>query len=88
MARIKHLFDHAIRSAEKSVTPAYTSRLQAHAAKHNWPDEVVSKLSIIHDGKQHKISYPKSIEEQVLALEYGTQSVPPLPALRTFMAGA
>ena len=87
MASIASVFSKAIRRAEKAATPAYTDKLRAHAASYGWPNHIVSNLSMGHDGENHQITYPEHLENDVLTLEYGTQSTPPSPALRTFMVG-
>ena len=87
MARISSVFNSAIRRAEKAATPAYTDKLRAHASSYGWPEHIVSKLSMGHDGENHQITYPEHLEDQVMTLEYGTQETPASPALRTFMIG-
>jgi len=87
VAKLSSVFNYAIRRSEKAATPAYTAKLRKHVADYGWPSDIVSSLSMIHDGKGHKISYPEHLENQILTLEYGTQDTQPNPALRTFMMG-
>jgi hypothetical protein len=88
VASFKKTLNSIIIAAEKQVVKEYTKNLRSHASSYGWPEEVTSNLMVSHDGNSHSISYPKSIENAVLTLEYGTQHVPPSPALRTFMLGA
>jgi len=75
-------------SVEKKATVHYTSHLRKHAEAQGWPSNIVSQLSILYtEGSGHQISYPEAIKDDVLTLEYGTQSVPPSPALRSYMWG-
>jgi hypothetical protein len=88
VASFKKTLNSIIIAAEKQVVKEYTKNLRSHASSYGWPEEVTSNLMVSHDGNSHSIPYPKSIENAVLTLEYGTQHVPPSPALRTFMLGA
>jgi hypothetical protein len=87
MASLTSVFNHALKRAERAATAGYTTKLREHTKAYGWPDHLVSSLSMYHDGENHTITYPKHLEEQILTLEYGTQDVPPSPALRTFMIG-
>jgi len=87
VASIKKTFNSAIVKAEKQVVPHYTAKLRSHATSYGWPADITNHIKISHNGTGHSISYPQSIEESVLTLEYGTQHVPPAPALRTFVLG-
>ena len=88
MASFKKTLNSIITAAEKQVVKEYTKNLRSHASSYGWPSDVTDNLMISHDGSDHTISYPQNIEDAVLTLEYGTQHVPPAPALRTFMLGA
>jgi hypothetical protein len=88
VAKFSSIFKDSIRRVEKSVTPAYTNKLRNHLSDYGWPSHIVSQISLKHDGKQHKITYPEHLEDQILTLEYGTQDTPPNPAMRTFMMGS
>lgn len=88
MASFKKTLNSIIVAAEKQAVKEYTKNLRSHASSYGWPDEVANNLSVSHDGASHSISYPRNLEDTVLTLEYGTQHVPPAPALRTFMLGA
>jgi len=87
MASISSVFNLAIKRAEKAATVGYTAKLREHAATYGWPEHIVSKLSMGHDGENHHITYPEHLEDQIMTLEYGTQETPASPALRTFMIG-
>lgn len=73
--------------AEEHITEAYSQRLKDHALDYNWPVELASNLNVSYNNGSHQISYPKHLEDKILTLEYGTQHVPPSPALRTFSLG-
>jgi hypothetical protein len=88
VASFKKTLTSIIVAAEKQAAKEYTKNLRSHASSYGWPDEVTNNLVVSHNGSNHAISYPQGIEEAVLTLEYGTQHVPPSPALRTFMLGA
>ena len=87
MANIGSVFHHAIKRAEKSATVGYTEKLRSHASSYGWPSEITDHIKISYNDSGHSISYPKGIEDAVLTLEYGNQTTPPAPALRTFVLG-
>jgi hypothetical protein len=87
MAKLSTVFSHAIRRAERSATAGYTNKLRNHVSSYGWPEHLVSQISMSHNGESHAITYPEHLENEILTLEYGTPSVPPSPALRTFMIG-
>ena len=87
MTSVKSYFNHAIRVAEKQITDSYTARLREHADAYSWPEEIVNQIRMDYDENTHSIKYPEHLEDAILTLEYGTSSVPPSPALRTFTLG-
>ena len=87
VASIKNTLNSLIVKAEQRAVAEYTAKLRSHATSYGWPSEITDNLKISHDGERHAISYPQGIEDAVLTLEYGTQKVPPSPALRTFVLG-
>ena len=87
MASIASVLNSVIRNAEQAVTEQYAAKLRDHAQSYGWPDEISSQLSMSYDGSNHSITYPEDIADDILTLEYGTQDIPPSPALRTFMTG-
>jgi hypothetical protein len=87
VASLKSVFSKSIRKAEQAATAGYTAKLRSHVKDYGWPDHLVNAISISHDGSNHKITYPKHLENQILTLEYGTQDTPASPAFRTFMMG-
>lgn len=87
MASFRKLLNSIITAEEQRVVAEYTQKLRTHAGSYGWPSEVTDNLTISHDGVNHTVSYPQSLQEIVLTLEYGTQKVPPSPAIRTFMLG-
>lgn len=87
MVSVKTYLNQAIRVAEKQITESYTARLREHASAYAWPDEIVNEIRMDYDDNTHSIKYPEHLEDAILTLEYGTSSVPPSPALRTFTLG-
>lgn len=87
MASVKTYLEQAIRVAEKQITESYTARLREHLGAYSWPDEIINEIRMDYDENTHSIKYPEHLEDTILTLEYGTSSVPPSPALRTFTLG-
>ena len=87
MASIKQTLNKVIQAAEKQLTEEYTSRLRSHAQSYGWPSDLTDSLRIDYENGNHTIKYPSEVEDKILTLEYGTQHVPPMPAMRTFMLG-
>jgi hypothetical protein len=84
---IGKFFNALISKAEEHITEAYSQRLKDHALDYNWPVDLVKGLKVVYNNGDHKIAYPQDLEEEILTLEYGTPSIPPSPALRTFSLG-
>jgi hypothetical protein len=74
---------HAIRRAEKQLTPAYQNVLRQHAAQsYGWDNDAVESLNMRYKNNGHVVTYNN---DTVLDLENGTPDVPPAPAIRSFM---
>lgn len=50
-----------------------------------WPEDIVSSLSLVFDGKAVQISYPEHLTSRVNDLEFGDVGKPPNSVIRTFM---
>ena len=85
MSKFRETFYAIIDKGAEATLQARIEKLRKHAASYGWPSDITDQLKFSKGGT---ISYPQDIEEAVLTLEYGTQDVPPAPAIRTFMLGA
>ena len=86
MAKVKEFLYSIIDQVAEPHTKKYeTEDLRAHALSYGWPKEIVSSMSIDPTGTV-KFSHPK-YKEAAETLEYGTQDVPPSPAIRTYILG-
>lgn len=64
----------------------YTGELKAAATQANWPPVVILQLEVVmHEGR-YVVDYPDSVRETVEILEYGTETTPPNPVIRNFLA--
>ena len=81
-------FKGVLSNQAQLMTQAYGEKLREHALNAGWPEEMVAKIGISYDQDSHKIVYDTLSEKEVLDLEYGTQDINPMPALRTFMFGS
>jgi len=81
---IKSYLNAAVADTERKAEDIYTQTLRSHVSMYNWPENIVSQLSVTYGASGHQVTYPKSIEDQVLTLEYGTQTSQPSPAIRNF----
>lgn len=85
MSKFRSTFYAIIDKGAEATLQARIEKLRKHAASYGWPSDITDQLKFSKGGT---ISYPEDIKEAVLTLEYGTQDVPPAPAIRTFMLGA
>lgn len=69
-----------------SLEEQYTRELQADATAADWPVIVTVQLSVILRKGHYTVEYPDSVREQIEILEFGTETVPPSPVIRNFMA--
>lgn len=85
---LKDYLNNSLVLAEYMVLIEYTELLRQHVAKFGWPDHIVNQLEIVHHEGAPTIAYPKELENEIKTLNYGTQDIPPSPALSTFSMGA
>ena len=62
-----------------------TIKLRNFAKELGWPEEVASHLVVSLKDGEYIVQYPPMFRESILTLEYGTQVIPPSPAIRTFL---
>ena len=74
--------------AEIGMLKEYTQVLRSHVSKFGWPEYITNQLEIVHENGSPTIAYPKELHHEIQRLNYGTQDVPPSPALSTFSVGA
>jgi hypothetical protein len=85
VASAKKVLNNFIKRAEKQATKDYTNYLRKYANASGWPDGLTSRLNMSHVDDSHIITFPHELADQIRTLEYGTESIPPSPVLRTFM---
>ena len=86
MVSIKKFLYSVIEDVAEPHTKKYeTADLRTHALSYGWPQEVVSSMTFHPDGTV-KFSHPKH-KEAAMTLNYGTQDVPPSPAITTYLLG-
>ena len=62
-----------------------SAELQQYARSSGWPENICTQLHIRQEDGEYVASFPSNITDQVNDLEYGTQTTPPNPAIRTFL---
>lgn len=84
----KVLLDSYAKAAVKEAV-TLTANLREYARQAGWPIALVMQLSVSNNRSDGKwsVKYPKSIDGQIIDLEYGTDSVPPNPVIRDFIRG-
>lgn len=84
----KVLLDSYAKAAVKEAV-TLTANLREYARQAGWPIALVMQLSVSNNRSDGKwsVKYPKSIDGQIIDLEYGTDSVPPNPVIRNFIRG-
>lgn len=87
MNPLSKFFVQTYTAAAATASAKLTSKVRRQAYQMGWPTSVSRKLVVDFKEGQYTVSYPTEIKESVLDLEYGNQSTPPLPALRTFVRG-
>lgn len=64
-----------------------TEDIRSSALEMGWPEEVANHLIVDLEDGQYIVKYPQMLKDSILTLEYGTQAIPPLPAIRSFIQG-
>lgn len=73
--------------AEKTLSEEYlTKSFTAFAKKQGWPDEVISQMQVVFDGKNINFEYPSELDDTVFNLEYGHINKLCQPAIRNWTA--
>lgn len=80
-SNLSSLLNAAIRRGLKASATKHEEVLRKHAKAYGWPDHIAESLTFSAD---QSIFYPEHLADEIHKLEYGTQDVPPSPALRTF----
>jgi hypothetical protein len=86
VAKVKDFLYSIIEQVAEPHTKEYeTEELRTHALSYGWPQEVVRSMTM-HPNGTVKFSHPKH-KEAAMTLNYGTQDVPPSPAISTYLLG-
>ena len=81
-AAVEKVAKEGARKSALKLTPV----LRDQAFRAEWPSEIVIELSVKAEDENLYISYPDEFDSRIEDLEYGSQSQPPRPVLRPFMA--
>lgn len=87
MNPLSKFFVQTYTSAAATASAKLTSKVRRQAYQMGWPTSVSRRLVVDFKDGKYTVSYPSDLKESVLDLEYGNQSTPPLPAMRTFIRG-
>ena len=74
---------HASTRAHREVSRRLNGTLRDSLDAHGWPSELARHVRMDASGALH---IAQAGREEVMDLEYGTEDVPPSPALRRFQA--
>lgn len=86
MNGLTEFIEQALRLDVDDLAGQYTKDLKAAATSANWPVIVIAQLEVVMSNGHYTVYYPDSIREEVELLEYGTETVPPSPVIRNFIA--
>lgn len=87
MNPLSKFFVQTYTAAVATASAKLTSKVRRQAYQMGWPTSVSRRLVVDFKDGKYTVSYPSDLKESVLDLEYGNQSTPPLPAMRTFIRG-
>lgn len=85
MNPLSKFFLQTYTTAAATASAKLTSKVRRQAYQMGWPTAVSRRLIVDFKNGQYVVQYPSDLKESVLDLEYGNQTTPPLPALRTFV---
>jgi hypothetical protein len=77
--------DSIVSDAAFYLLPQLTTELKAMATASNWPKIAVESLSVIFDGSNISVDYPKEMSKVIENLEYGNASDMPNSVIRSFI---
>jgi hypothetical protein len=64
-----------------------TSQLRRKAYESGWPTDASRHLKVVSTDSKYRVSYPQKHAAAIEDAEYGTESTPPNPVVRQFIAG-
>ena len=85
MASLSKYLRKVISEAEKKTAVLYTQKLRDHATDYGWPSDLVNSLNIVYKDGRNQIYCHTDDKHAIETLEYGTETVPLSPALRSFL---
>jgi hypothetical protein len=85
MASLNKYLYKVISTAEKKAATLYTQKLRNYALNYGWPSDLANSLNIEYNNGYNQITCAPGKKDAIQTLEYGTESIPLSPALRSFM---
>ena len=83
--RIAEILEAAGKQGAVFEAGQLSAELQQYARAAGWPENICTQLRIRQEDGEYIASFASSIADQVNDLEYGTQTTPPSPVIRTFL---
>lgn len=82
----KFISKHIVQGQHKAAKKL-TAQLRRNAYESGWPTSASRHLTVFPKDTGYAVKYPNSHANAIEDAEYGTESTPPNPVVRQFMAG-
>lgn len=87
MARLSNFISKNLVQGQQKAARKLTAQLRRKAYESGWPTSASRHLTVFPQDTSYAVKYPSNHARAVEDAEYGTESTPPNPVVRQFMAG-
>jgi hypothetical protein len=85
--KIHNFIVKSLEQGQQHSSKKLTAQLRRKAYESGWPTDASRHLKVVSMDSKYSVSYPKKHAASIEDAEYGTQSTPPNPVVRQFIAG-
>lgn len=87
MAHLSKFISKNLAQGQQKAANKLTAQLRRKAYESGWPTSASRHLTVFPHDTSYAVKYPASHADHIENAEYGTESTPPNPVVRQFMAG-
>lgn len=85
--KFEHFIVKTLTQGQQHSAKKLTAQLRRKAYESGWPTHASRHLKVVPTVDSYTVSYPTKHGSNIEDAEYGTQSTPPNPVVRQFLAG-
>ncbi len=85
--KIYNFIVKSLAQGQQHSSKKLTAQLRRKAYESGWPTDASRHLRVVSTDNKYRVAYPKKHATSIEDMEYGTESTPPNPVVRQFIAG-